>query len=90
MLGMEGLDFSNKHLIFHLNSSAKVCGSFGTKDSTAHAMSRLERGFVTEKFKPFIRTAQNVYLHFSLSFLSVQAVPQFLLHIFLLSPFDIA
>jgi hypothetical protein len=46
-------------LIFHLNSMPKVCGSFETTDSTAQATSRLEWGFATEKFIPFIRTASS-------------------------------
>jgi hypothetical protein len=39
-------------LIFHLNSMPRVCGSFGTTDSTAYNMSRLDCGFVARKFKP--------------------------------------
>jgi hypothetical protein len=54
MLGTE--DFSNMDLIFHLNSMPCACGSFKTTDSTAHAMSKLECGFITDKFKPFIRS----------------------------------
>jgi hypothetical protein len=57
MLGIE--DFSNMDLIFQLNSMPRVCGSFKTMDSTADAMSRLECGFVTEKFKPLIRSASS-------------------------------
>jgi hypothetical protein len=38
---------------------AEDSGNFGTTDSTAHATSRLEIGFVTEKFKPFFRTASS-------------------------------
>jgi hypothetical protein len=49
-------DFSIMGQNFHLNSMPRICGSFKTKDYTAHAMSRLECGYVTEKFKPYIRT----------------------------------
>jgi hypothetical protein len=56
-LGLEDLDFSNTDLIFHLNSMPRARGSLETMDLTAHAISRLERVFITEKFKPFIRTA---------------------------------
>jgi hypothetical protein len=59
MLGMEDLDFSNMDLIFHLSSMLRVCGSFEITDSTAQAMSRLEWGFATEKFIPFIRIASS-------------------------------
>jgi hypothetical protein len=41
--------------MFHLNSLPRVCGNFGTTDSIEHAISRLECGFVTEKFEPFTR-----------------------------------
>jgi hypothetical protein len=56
MLGMENLDFSNVVLIFHMNPMLRVCGSIKIMDSTAYAMSRLECGFSTENFKPFIKT----------------------------------
>jgi hypothetical protein len=38
-------------LIFHLNSMLRVCGSFRSTASKAHAMSRLECGYMTEKLK---------------------------------------
>jgi hypothetical protein len=46
-------------LTLHLNFMPRVCGSLETTDSTAHAISRLECGFIPEKFKPFIRTASS-------------------------------
>jgi hypothetical protein len=58
-LGLEDLDFPNTELIFHLNSMPRVCGSLETTDSTAHAISRLEHGFINEKFRPFMRTASS-------------------------------
>jgi hypothetical protein len=59
MLGLKDLDFSNMDLIFHLNSIPRVCLSFETTDSTAHATSRLECKYSTEKFKPILRTASS-------------------------------
>jgi hypothetical protein len=56
---MEGLNVSNVDLIFLLNSIAKICATLETTDSTAHAMSKMEHEFVTEKFKPFITTASS-------------------------------
>jgi hypothetical protein len=46
-------------LIFHLNSMPTVCRCFETTDFTAYAISRLECGFITEKFEPFIRAASS-------------------------------
>jgi hypothetical protein len=71
MLGTENLDFSNMALIFHMNPMPIVCGSVKTMDSTAHAMSRLECGFVTEKFKPFIKTPSSERLR--INFLESEA-----------------
>jgi hypothetical protein len=45
--------------IFHLNSIPRVRGSLEKTDSTAHAISRIECGFVVEMFKPFVRTASS-------------------------------
>jgi hypothetical protein len=59
MLDLEDLDFSNTDLIFHLNFMPRVCGSLEIMDFTACTISRLECGFVTERFKPFIRTASS-------------------------------
>jgi hypothetical protein len=42
-------------LIFHMNPMPRVCGNFKAMDSTAHAMPRLDCGFITEKFEPFIK-----------------------------------
>jgi hypothetical protein len=42
-----------------MNSMPRVCGSLEITDATAHAISRLECGFVTETFKFFIRTASS-------------------------------
>jgi hypothetical protein len=44
MLGLEVLDFSNMNMIFHLNSIARVYGSFETTDSRTRDMSTLESG----------------------------------------------
>jgi hypothetical protein len=46
MLGLEDLNLSNTELMFHLSSMARLCGSLEMKDSTAHAMSQLECGYV--------------------------------------------
>jgi hypothetical protein len=46
-------------LTFHMNLKPEHCGSLETMDSTTHAISRLECGFITEKFKPFIKTASS-------------------------------
>jgi hypothetical protein len=71
MLGLEDLHFSNLDLIFHLNSMPRACGSLETTDSTAHAISRWECGLVTEKFKPFIRTASSESVRTSLERLRI-------------------
>jgi hypothetical protein len=49
-------------LIFHLNSMPRTCGT----DSAKHAMSRLEGGYVIEKFKPlfmdcFFNVRENMF-----------------------------
>jgi predicted metalloprotease with PDZ domain len=56
MLDLEEFDFSNMGLIFLLNSMPTYYGSFETTDSTALIMSRLEFGYMTEKFKLFTRS----------------------------------
>jgi hypothetical protein len=53
MFDMEDLGFSN----MDFNSMPRVRGSLEMTDSTAHAMARLECGFLAKKFKLFIRTA---------------------------------
>jgi hypothetical protein len=60
VLGMEDLDFSNMDLILNPNFMPWVCGSFKTADSRQHIIARLECRFITEKFKPFIRTVSSV------------------------------
>jgi hypothetical protein len=59
MLGLEDLDLSNTELMFHLSSMVRLCGSLETPECTARAMSRLECGYVIEKFKPFTRTSSS-------------------------------
>jgi hypothetical protein len=52
MSGMEVLDFSSMNLTFHLNCMPRICGSFKTTNSTAHAMFELECRFATEGPNP--------------------------------------
>jgi hypothetical protein len=44
-----------------MNYMPRVCGNFETTDSTAHAISGLESGIDTEKFKRFVKIASSEY-----------------------------
>jgi hypothetical protein len=57
MLGSKDLDFSKIGLIFDLNSTPIICGTFEIADSTAYAMPKLECGLFSEELKTFIRTS---------------------------------
>jgi hypothetical protein len=49
----------------------RVCVSLETTDSTAHDISRMECGFMTRKFEPFIRTASSKSMRTYLERLSI-------------------
>jgi hypothetical protein len=67
MLGLEDLDFSSMDLIFHPNSTPRVCENLETMDSTAHAI-HIQVGVLISYGKiqtfheyRFLRVCENVF-----------------------------